>query len=190
MVPDFPYIKAVKINDCYTYKNLYVQIFEEEPFRHLILTGKNGSGKTTILNGIAYNVEVSKVGGWQIIHDGLTKHSNEPTVYHNGIAVLKKMQEKAEMVELKHLHDSFSDELVENQTFVYAYFKAYRRTRLNEVKTVTQDHKIEGGLINNSDPHVSSYIDVYDSFLYNSVVNNINDAHSQFSQYFKQYLVN
>ena len=46
----FPYITGIKVNDCYAAKNFFIPVFEEnEKFRHLILTGKNGSGKTTIL---------------------------------------------------------------------------------------------------------------------------------------------
>lgn len=50
---DFPYIKSLKINDCYASKDLEVDAKAEEgKFKHIILTGKNGSGKTTILNSL------------------------------------------------------------------------------------------------------------------------------------------
>jgi predicted ATP-binding protein involved in virulence len=109
------------------------------------------------------------------------------------MAILKKMEEKAGMVNLKHLYDLFSNKYVEKQAFVYAYFKAYRRIRLKEVKTVTQDSIVEGGLNGKRDPYssyISSYNDVYTSLLYNSVVNDKSDSDVQSSQYFKQYLVN
>lgn len=55
----FPYIKALEINDCYAYQNLSVVINDDEsvPFKHLILTGKNGSGKTTTLNFLYENLK-------------------------------------------------------------------------------------------------------------------------------------
>lgn len=55
----FPYIKELKINDCYAYQNLSVVVNDDEniPFKHLILTGKNGSGKTTTLNFLYENLK-------------------------------------------------------------------------------------------------------------------------------------
>lgn len=47
---DFPYLQSFVINDAYAVKDLTVPVFEPgEPFKHLILTGRNGSGKTTVL---------------------------------------------------------------------------------------------------------------------------------------------
>lgn len=55
----FPYIKELQINDCFAYQNLHVIVNEDEdiPFKHLILTGKNGSGKTTTLNFLYENLK-------------------------------------------------------------------------------------------------------------------------------------
>lgn len=50
---NFPYIKSLKINNCYTYRDLQINTEAEEgKFKHIILTGKNGSGKTTVLNSL------------------------------------------------------------------------------------------------------------------------------------------
>lgn len=51
---EFPYIKSIHVNDCYTYQNFDINLFDypDKPFSHLILTGKNGSGKSTILKAI------------------------------------------------------------------------------------------------------------------------------------------
>ena len=50
---NFPYIKSLKINNCYADKDFPIDTNPEEgKFRHIILTGKNGSGKTTILNSL------------------------------------------------------------------------------------------------------------------------------------------
>ena len=50
----FPYFTSLHANDCYTYQDFDIPIGvgEGKGFRHLILTGKNGSGKTTILRAI------------------------------------------------------------------------------------------------------------------------------------------
>ena len=50
---EFPYITGLHVNDCYTYKDFDVKLHEYKPFSHLILTGKNGSGKTTILKELS-----------------------------------------------------------------------------------------------------------------------------------------
>jgi ABC-type cobalamin/Fe3+-siderophores transport system ATPase subunit len=49
---DFPYITAIHVNDCYAYQNFDITLNDDKPFSHLVLTGKNGSGKSTILRGI------------------------------------------------------------------------------------------------------------------------------------------
>ena len=52
-VADFPYIKSLRINNCYAAKDLLIDTDADEgKFKHIILTGKNGSGKTTILNSL------------------------------------------------------------------------------------------------------------------------------------------
>ncbi len=46
---EFPYIKSLYVNDCYAYQDFNIELRDYKPFSHLILTGKNGSGKSTIL---------------------------------------------------------------------------------------------------------------------------------------------
>ncbi|MBC3786488.1 AAA family ATPase [Spirosoma utsteinense] len=48
----FPYIKSLHVNNCYAYRNFNIALHDYKPFSHLILTGKNGSGKSTILRAI------------------------------------------------------------------------------------------------------------------------------------------
>lgn len=49
---EFPYIKSLYVNNCYAYRNFAIELHDYKPFSHLILTGKNGSGKSTILRAI------------------------------------------------------------------------------------------------------------------------------------------
>ena len=48
------YLKSTYVYNCYTSQNFAIDFSPKpgEPFRHLILTGKNGSGKTTILEAL------------------------------------------------------------------------------------------------------------------------------------------
>ena len=55
---EFPYIRSIHVNTCHTYTNFNIQLYNYKPFSHLILTGKNGSGKTTILNYINNHLTV------------------------------------------------------------------------------------------------------------------------------------
>lgn len=49
-----PYLQEIYVNDCYASKDFRIEFpaKEGETVRHLILTGKNGSGKTTILQAL------------------------------------------------------------------------------------------------------------------------------------------
>lgn len=50
---EFPYLQSLVINDAYAVKNMTVPVFRAgEEFKHLILTGRNGSGKTTVLQAL------------------------------------------------------------------------------------------------------------------------------------------
>jgi hypothetical protein len=55
---DFPYLQELIIKNAYAVKNLRVPIFKAgTPFKHLILTGRNGSGKTTIIKSIVSKIQ-------------------------------------------------------------------------------------------------------------------------------------
>ena len=49
---EFPYITGIHVNDCYTYRDFDIVFNGYRPFSHLVLTGNNGSGKSTILKGL------------------------------------------------------------------------------------------------------------------------------------------
>lgn len=179
MVPDFPYIKAIKINDCYTYKDLYVQVFEEEPFRHLILTGKNGSGKSTILNGIGANLEMlrnkkTNEEALEILKGIISRNNTLPVIPH-----WRKTVQRLNRIEVKYTTSLNSNEHLNSKTFVCSYFKAYRRTKTHEVTTITTESELEGSL--------NKYGDFYDG---SEIYDHQNGQKKQFSEYFKQYLIN
>jgi ABC-type molybdenum transport system ATPase subunit/photorepair protein PhrA len=49
----FPYITSIHVNNCYAYQDFDIVLNDHhKPFSHLVLTGKNGSGKSTILKGL------------------------------------------------------------------------------------------------------------------------------------------
>ncbi|MFN0033485.1 MAG: AAA family ATPase [Saprospiraceae bacterium] len=103
---EFPYLTSLHVNDCYAYQDFDIPIGtgEDKPFRHLILTGRNGSGKTTVLRGM------DGVLG----NEGITNPSDSNgRVWFN---ISKK------------------DWIGQVQPPVYAYFEEQRRTNVDDVK--------------------------------------------------------
>lgn len=57
------YIDSVWVKDCFAAQDFAIPVNPEHvSFKHLILTGKNGSGKTTVLKGIASHLGLLKNG--------------------------------------------------------------------------------------------------------------------------------
>ncbi len=152
---EFPYLRQLVINDCYAHQNLTVPVSGEgEPFKHLILTGKNGSGKTTVLRGllevIHYNIkhrqgvagqirtvtawiksgqyEASRVAGWEDEIKNLTRVSPSFRKANGGAF--------AEF-------NSFSDQ------FIIAFFEAHRKVQVKDVTTITREDDLTQQLAQN-----------------------------------------
>ena len=162
---DFPYIKTIHVNDCYTYKNFDIVISENDEWRHLILTGKNGSGKTTILNGIAAQINL-------LANKDIRNQFNS---FKNALKVdptspsadaWKKMVHDFEynVSEIKLTNQISQDSLNNKNSFVFSHFKAYRKVQLSDVSSVTKETEF---------------------------VDKLQKTNSEgFTQQFKQYLVN
>lgn len=56
--PNQPWIQAVHINNLRQLQNFDIQICDARSFRHLFLTGPNGSGKTTFLHALREQLEM------------------------------------------------------------------------------------------------------------------------------------
>ena len=144
----FPYIRQIKVNDRFTYQNF--EILKELPdsFKHIILTGKNGSGKTTILNRIGFLLQSAENGqnidqqirllSQQIAQN--PKHQNRNQWETN----LKQYKD----VELDFFNDTNQlglssqayNYLRSNKgSFIYSFFRAHRKVNLQEVQTVTKE---------------------------------------------------
>jgi len=136
----FSYIKQIKVNDCFTHQDFSVPKEELKTLRHIVLTGKNGSGKTTILNRIAYilsllqqdgqtqDVALRKIKG--TLNANL-KHSHKPK-WEEQIGFL-------EDVELKYLTDVNENLIKKSDEIIISYFKANRKIELKDVNTVTKE---------------------------------------------------
>ena len=80
---EFPYITGIHVNNCYVDKDFGIELHDYKPFSHLILTGKNGSGKSTILRSISARLSVNSYSNPSYV-DTYFKHfeNNELATYH------------------------------------------------------------------------------------------------------------
>ena len=168
---DFPYIKAVHVNDCFAYKNFDIAVpnLNGKPFSHLILTGKNGSGKTTILRGIEQHVGLGLLSGndsagyideqrMHFLIDSFTKS--------NRISELKDVEDKLVISKsVKIAFDNFANLIKFKGKSIFTFFVANRQAKPNEVVTPTKETDFSRQLI-------------------------LKDSTAYFTQQFKQYLVN
>ena len=163
---DFPYIKAIQVNDCFAYKNFRIDLpnLNGKPFSHLILTGKNGSGKTTILRGVEYHVGLEMFGHDDGYADGilllnlLKKSKSDSDNY-----VLKTKLDKYKSVELKI--DSFTHRSQYKGKSIFSFFIANRQANPVQVDTPTKEIEFASKLTSS-------------------------ESTEYFTQQFKQYLVN
>jgi predicted ATP-binding protein involved in virulence len=164
MQTPFPYITKLQINDCYTYQGLTIDTgVEGGSFKHIIITGKNGSGKTTILNRVAFVLNSIKKGE---LPEELTKLLDTMPTF----ATLNDGSREQQIKNYNDVKLIFSNDYyrqLKNITteFVLSYFKTNRVVQLDEVQTVTTETNFTTFLSGDSD----------------SV---------QFIKKFKQYLVN
>jgi energy-coupling factor transporter ATP-binding protein EcfA2 len=161
----FPYLSQIKVNNCFTYRDFLIPNVELSQFKHIILTGKNGSGKTTILNRIAFilsQLQAGKSNAELIQHLQRTIQANQK---HQSRPIWEQQISEAEDIDLKHLGglDSFLKE--NSDGYIFSFFKAHRKVELKLVNTVTKE----------------------DEFLLNLKNQNKTD---DFISQFKQYLVN
>ena len=168
---EFPYLQELIINDAYAIKNLRVPVFEVgKPFKHLILTGKNGSGKTTVLreiykviNGGMHLLNASKLyhkGNSSSISDEFNSHRNNNKIS----ACLYSLVDINYVDNINNLMNSS----------VILFFEAQRKISVQRVETVM--------LQDNLEKEISKYNDIYN--------NNGDMINTSYNDLFKQYLVN
>lgn len=177
----FPYIKKIKVNDCYAYQDFVIEDTSDKPFKHIVLTGRNGSGKSTILNAIDVVIDFLHLPPIHVNHIGsiITKRIDQYKEIvkanintNNNIDKFKYAIEYAEKVNLtfnnvKSTSSSIGRNLFgkENQIYIFTYFKARRALDLDAVTSVVKESQLEKEIL---DP--------------------LNKK--DFSNQFKQYLVN
>lgn len=170
ITPDeFPYIKSLYVNDCYAYKDFNIELHDYKPFSHLILTGKNGSGKSTILKTVDNHI---------INLRSVNSPAQQIALYKNAIAERISLYGEDENVKgwtsiVFQFEAVIPSYKVEPSNFwptrkgmvIYSYLKAKRNSQVVSVDTVTKEIDFTNQLQGN-------------------------DSTENFIQQFKQYLVN
>ncbi len=153
---DFPYLQSFVINDAYAVKNLTVPVFAPgEPFKHLILTGRNGSGKTTVLRSIAEiiqhdNKQVNSASKQVIL---LQDWINSGKFSSHDITLFQKELDRISRITILYAgsSDDASQRLVQSKTHtILAFFEATRKVQVKDVSTVTKESDLAAQLIENN----------------------------------------
>ena len=121
---EFPYLQELLINDAYAVKNLRVPVFEPgQEFKHLVLTGRNGSGKTTVLQEIR-----------SVLQDG----SNVGKTYQTS-SIDYKIEVLFSASPVSKIYDSKSG--------MTLFFEAHRKIRIKDVSSITREDTFEAQLL-------------------------------------------
>lgn len=165
---EFPYIKSIHVNDCFAYQNFDIDLpnLNGKPFSHLILTGKNGSGKTTILRGVERNIGIELLGqdgGFETIKSleaAITHGANKKmygSLWEQKLLILKSVYPI--LIKSKNALSEFKGKSI------FSFFIANRQANPKEVATPTKATDFSNQLT-------------------------LAESTTYFTQQFKQYLVN
>ena len=132
------YIKNIHINKVRHLSNINIPL-EKEDYPHLMITGKNGSGKTSLLNAIADYIEEILTN-----HDAILKLKtveNAPTIgIEEELSIYKKLHSHIFgnlAVEFDNIFHIVRSPIQKN--FIIAFYEAHRTIRkLEETNTPTK----------------------------------------------------
>ena len=151
---EFPYLQELVINDAYAVKNLRVPVFAPgQEFKHLVLTGRNGSGKTTVLSAIA-----DILHGYRVIHKALTGGVESRD---RRVEVFFKSDKQVDISTIEDKHP-----------IIITSFEAYRRTSVKQVDTIMSENELEDQLQKSNYSHAA----LFKQYLVNKKVFQVFDA--------------
>lgn len=142
------FINKIKVNKIFHLENFEIPIADENN-PHLIITGKNGSGKTILINAIADFLEMVRTNdslGYLTYRNNLENARNRLTntlkdSYSNekNSEAWQRATEKAfgrVDVEFNDVYEIARN--YKNGEFLFAYYSAYRKPQMNEPKNPTK----------------------------------------------------
>ena len=170
---EFPYLQSLVINDAYAVNNLTVPVFQEgEEFKHLILTGRNGSGKTTVLRHLAEIINYDMISNPSDTYQARLDNLKNLLAQSSSYSITDNNHYREEFEHTNRINSVF---YISNKTpyiglsrlthqIVACYFEAARKIKVKDVFTIVQEATLKEQM---------------------SQIRN-----SQDSELFKQYLVN
>lgn len=148
------FVKTIKVNKLLHLQNFSIDIPAEKP--HLIITGKNGSGKTILLKAIADFLDIIKEDStmsFTSYHESLAfwkeKKCNNPHEAMQAAKYIENYQSKinklygkldVEMTDVAKIIEQY-----QKNEFVISFYAAGRQAKMNEPKNPTKPNlKIKG----------------------------------------------
>lgn len=144
------YIEQIKINQIFHLRDIIIPINDEKT-PHLIITGKNGSGKTSVLNAIAEVLDkIKNDTGKSFLtnrdtkeyYENLLKDNKDPTRILQYESIIKSVKKTIDdfygKVDLVFTDiDHFIREY-QNGNFIIAFYQADRKVKMSEPKNPTK----------------------------------------------------
>jgi predicted ATP-binding protein involved in virulence len=169
---DFPYITSIYVNDCYTYQNFNIELIRHQPFSHLILTGENGSGKSTILKYLdKYFISyLSGSAPYKIIKE------KRKFILENKRDFDLINLAQSEIKEYKSLIPNFveftgwSFSYESRKQIIYSYVLPYRNSKVNKVESPSKQDVFEEQLTKYS-TSTDYFVKNFKQYLVNKKVN-------------------
>ena len=132
-----PYISQIHVLNCYAFNNFSIPRARTSVLKHLILTGLNGSGKTTILNSVAFILSLHQRG--VDLTNQINQYQSLIAANPNGKATNEWKHQIKLLTDIKIEFTSTDLNLIKSKEFIVAHFKAHRIFSLPDVSTVTKE---------------------------------------------------
>lgn len=150
---EFPYLQSLIINDAYAVKNLTVPIFQaDKGFKHLILTGKNGSGKTTVLRGLVEVMYYDSANSFTAETEINNLKDSLASGQHPQDRIGRFQKRVDNLSKVKPIFKSDNGSIYSglervNTQIIISYFEATRRVQVKDVSTIAREDELEKQLL-------------------------------------------
>lgn len=156
------YIKSIKVNKIFHLQDFEIPISDER-FPHLFITGKNGSGKTILLNAIADFLEKVRKDKFLYFlqYEQWVNQSKKNLIGRSGVDKLKvektlenneehynKMFGKVD-VSFTNIENTIKE--LQDGDFIIAFYEDYRKVKMDELKNPEKPNlKLNNSITHNS----------------------------------------